>query len=102
MLRQAFDGCKVSPELEQIINISKDELPYIHGRMICSEKMVTELTKSFADKNWILLVNSTSIKLYTSDNPIGKVESLENKYTNKIEDISYDGIIFSLYLQKLV
>ena len=59
MLQQAFEGAKLSPEVEKMITVSKDELPYIHGRMICNDKKIADMARTFANKIWVLAVNHT-------------------------------------------
>lgn len=83
LLKQAFEGYQLSHEVEQMINVSKEEMPFIHGKMICDEKKIVELARNFAMKNWVLLVNRTNSLFYTSDCPIGTIGHLEKQETIK-------------------
>ena len=38
---------KTSSEVEQMINVSKEELPLIHGKMICDEEKIVEMAHNF-------------------------------------------------------
>lgn len=94
MLKQALEGYELSPEVEQMINVSKEELPLIHGKMICDEEKIVEMAHNFAIKSWVLLVNRTNTSLYTSDCPIGTLGHLENQSAIKNDLNSYGTIVY--------
>ena len=94
MLKQAFEGYKLSPEVERMINVSKEELPFIHGKMICDEEKIVEMAHNFAMKSWVLVVNRTNSSFYTSDCPIGTIGHLENQSTIKNGLNSHGTIVY--------
>lgn len=51
--------------------ISKGESKNIHTKMLFDYKNLSDLTLSFFSLTWMLGINKTKKKLYTSDNPIG-------------------------------
>jgi len=58
---ETLDKCKVD----------KERAKNIHARMLMNNKDLPEISKSFWSLTWVLGINKTEKKFYTSDNPIG-------------------------------
>ena len=50
--------------------LDKEKVRNIHNCMIFDDENIERTTKAFFDLTWMILVNNSNQKLYTSDNPI--------------------------------
>lgn len=68
---QMLDDMNAHQELKDSMKLSKEESKLIHGKMILDTKNLLELVTAFNSLSWILGINRTSKRFYTSDNPVG-------------------------------
>lgn len=68
---QALKDMGASEELLKEYALQKGESKNIHAKMFLDLEYVSEIALSFMNLTWILAINKTKKKLYTSDNPIG-------------------------------
>ncbi len=68
---QMLDDMNANQELKDSMKLSKEEAKLIHGKMIFDTKNLLDLVAAFNSLSWILGINKTSKRFYTSDNPIG-------------------------------
>lgn len=81
LLNQALKDKNASQELiDKYTKTSKNQLKYIHGKMIFDKEAILHFAKTFSDHIWLLLKNKTTQPFYTSDNPIGTAEHACNPY----------------------
>ena len=79
-LTQILMDMKIPEKHIDKYRVSKEELKYIHSKMIFDKKRMGEICKSLFDFVWIFLVNRTEQLFYTSDNPIGTEAHVEDQF----------------------
>jgi len=77
-MEQILTDMGAPEKLKKKYQLSEQELKIIHGRMILNRKQIATEAHIFANHIWILLLNKTSQPFYTSDNPIGTREHIQN------------------------
>jgi len=81
LLDQALRDKNASQDLiDKYTKTSKNQLKYIHGKMIFDNEWILHFAKTFSDHIWLLLKNKTTQPFFTSDNPIGTAEHVHNPY----------------------
>ena len=81
LLKQALTDKNVADEvIDKYTNVSKNQLKFIHGKMILDNDTILHYANTFANHAWILLKNKTNQPFFTSDNPIGTTEHIHNPY----------------------
>ena len=58
--------------------ISKNQMKYIHGKMLTNAEEILSFAQTFGSHIWILLKNKTNQKFLTSDNPIGTIAHIKD------------------------
>ena len=69
-MNQALDNMGVPPAMPGERTISKKQAKNMHVKMLLDERLLTQITMGFYRLTWILGINRTDSKLYTTDNPI--------------------------------
>lgn len=78
LIRQAFEN--VAPGFFEKYTAKKEELPFIHGTMICDDNAINALAQRLYSLKWILRINKTDTSFFTSDNPIGTIPHISHPY----------------------
>lgn len=92
LLDQALRDKNASQELiDKYTKTSKNQLKYIHGKMIFDNEAILHFARTISDHIWILLKNKTTQPFFTSDNPIGTAEHIHNPYM-AMSGVSSEGV----------
>lgn len=92
LLNQALKDKNASQELiDKYTQTSKNQLKYIHGKMIFDKEAILHMAKTFSSHIWLLLKNNTTHPFFTSDNPIGTTAHVYNPYV-AMSGISSEGV----------
>ena len=92
LLEQALRDKNASQELiDKYTKTSKNQLKYIHGKMIFDNEAILHFARTFSDHIWLLLKNKTTQPFFTSDNPIGTTEHVHNPYM-AMSGVSSEGV----------
>ena len=70
-LMQFFEDMGVSTLGIEQFAVSKEEAAKMHVQQLLDPNLLTNLTALFCRLSWILFINHSDLKLYTSDEPIG-------------------------------
>lgn len=60
--------------------LSKQEVKDVHLRSLMDEDTLEHVALSFYNLTWILLINKTGVKFYTSDNPIVRIPHISHPF----------------------
>ena len=92
LLDQALRDKNASQELiDKYTKTSKNQLKYIHGKMIFDNEWILHFARTFSSHIWLLLKNKTTQPFFTSDNPIGTAEHVHNPYM-AMSGVSSEGV----------
>ena len=92
LLDQALRDKNASQELiDKYTKTSKNQLKYIHGKMIFDSEWILHFARTFSSHIWLLLKNNTTQPFFTSDNPIGTAEHVHNPYM-AMSGVSSEGV----------
>ena len=92
LLNQALNDKNASQELiDKYTKTSKNQLKYIHGKMIFDKEALLHFAETFSDHIWLLLKNKTAQPFFTSDNPIGTSAHACNPYV-AMSGVSSKGV----------
>ena len=69
-LNQALEDMGAPSETLKQFTVDKGEAKIVHTQILLSSKELTNVTTTLANHIWILGINRTQKKLFTSDNPI--------------------------------
>ena len=64
--------------IDEYCKISKNQMKYIHGKMLMNTEEILDFAQIFDSHIWILLKNKTDQKFLTSDNPIGTIAHIND------------------------
>jgi len=79
-LSQALKDMGVSTDMIERYSVPKKETKNIHVQMLMDYESLSEITQSFFNFTWILGVNRTEKKFYTSDSPIGTLAHVKHPF----------------------
>lgn len=79
MMKQVLLDMGAFQLLNQYV-LEDEEERVVQGNMILNIDEVIKSANAYSRLTWILLVNNTSKKFYTSDNPIGTIAHVDHKY----------------------
>lgn len=92
MLNQALSEHSAPKEMiDKYGIISKKELKYIHGKIICNIDEILKIANTFSEHIWILFKNTTYTPFFTSDNPIGTTAHIKHPYMS-MSGLSSKGV----------
>lgn len=64
--------------IDEYCKITKNQMKYIHGKILMNAEEVLSFSQIFDSHIWILLKNKTEKKFLTSDNPIGTIAHVKD------------------------
>lgn len=91
LIHQAFENENVVPGFFEKYTARKEELPFIHGAMICDDNSVNALAQRIYALKWLLGINKTDSMFLTSDNPIGTIPHVSHPYMS-MNGLNSEGI----------
>lgn len=92
MLNQALSEHSASQEMiDKYGSISKKELKYVHGKIICNIGEISKIANTFSKHIWLLFKNTTNTPFFTSDNPIGTTGHIKHPYIS-MSGLSSQGV----------
>ncbi len=74
-----------------VVRANNDYVKIQHSSMILNEDLVDELAETLYNHIWVMHINKTSKKFYTSDNPIGTIPHIYSQHSNNCGFAS-DGV----------
>ena len=80
LINQWLSDSKSSAENFARLGWDEDEKGKTQIEMLFNLQSLSEFVKSFYEKTWVLGINATEKKFFTSDNPIGTIGHLHNQY----------------------
>ena len=79
LLQQVLVDMGVSKRtIDQYCNISKNQLKYIHGKIVVDYEEIGNIAQILNNHIWILLKNNIKEVFFTSDNPIGTIAHIRD------------------------
>lgn len=80
LLQQMLKDMNASERTIESIHVSKDSLKLIHGQMLGDRKEIWKSAERFNDFVWVLGINKTNVKLFTSDRPICTIPHIQKPF----------------------
>ena len=80
LLQQMLKDMNASERTIESIQVSKDSSKLIHGQMLGDRKEIRKSAERFNDFVWVLGINKTNVKLFTSDRPICTIPHIQKPF----------------------
>ena len=82
LLQQMLKEMNASDRAIESVQVSKDSSKLIHGQMLGDRKEIRNSAEHFKDFIWILGINNTDVKLFTSDRPICTIPHVHKPFVS--------------------
>lgn len=82
LLQQMLKDMNASDRAINSIQVTKDSSKLIHGQMLGDRKEIRRSAERFNDFIWILGINKTNAKLFTSDRPICTIPHVQKQFVS--------------------